>query len=70
LTVSDPLQASLTQTFKVHVTNTAPKLVKPLPNRSLAYGKSISMPLAEYFIDDEEHTMTMTATYELNDGSE
>jgi hypothetical protein len=66
LTVSDLLLASLTQTFKVIVTNTAPKIASTLPNPSIVHGKSISMPLDEYFIDDEGDTMTMTATYSLN----
>ena len=69
LTVSDVLLASMTQTFKVIVTNTAPKISSTLPNPSIDHGKSISMPLDEYFIDDEGDTMTMTATYSLNSGS-
>jgi hypothetical protein len=70
LTVSDPLSASVTQTFKVIVTNSAPKVASPpLYSFSLVHGKSISMPLAGCFIDDEGDTMTMTAaTYSLNGG--
>jgi PKD repeat protein len=70
LTVSDPLSASVTQTFKVAVTNTAPRVLSPpLPSYSLVHGKSISMPLAGCFKDDEGDTMTMTATYSLNGGA-
>jgi hypothetical protein len=68
LTVSDVLLATLTQTFKVTVTNAAPKITSSLPNPSIVHGKSISMPLAGYFIDDDGDTMTMTATYSLNGG--
>jgi hypothetical protein len=69
LTISDLLLASMTQTFKVTVTNAAPKIVSPLPNPSIGHGKSIKMPLDEYFIDDEGDKMTMTATYSLNGAS-
>jgi hypothetical protein len=69
LTVSDLLLASISQTFKVTVTNTAPRIDSALPNPSILHGKSISMPLAGYFIDDEGDTMTMTATYSLNGAS-
>jgi large repetitive protein len=70
LTVSDPLSASVTQTFKVTVTNAAPRVASPpLYSFSLVHGKSISMPLAGFFIDDEGDTMTMTATYSLNGGA-
>jgi hypothetical protein len=34
----------------------------------MIHGKTLSMPLAEYFIDDDGDTMTMTATYSLNGG--
>jgi hypothetical protein len=69
LTVSDLLLSSFTQTFKVTVTNTAPKIATPLPKHSILHGNSISMPLAGYFIDDESDTMMMTATYSLNGAS-
>jgi PKD repeat protein len=69
LTVSDPLPASLTQTFKVTVTNAAPKVASSPLSHSLVHGTTLSMPLAEYFIDDDGDTMTMTATYTLNGGS-
>jgi hypothetical protein len=58
----------LTQTFIVTVTNTAPKIASQPPSFSMVHGKSISMPLAEYFIDDDGDTMTMTATYSLIGG--
>ena len=51
------------------MTNTAPKIASTLPNPSIVHGKSISMPLDGYFIDDEGDTMTMTATYSVNGGS-
>lgn len=64
LTVSDPLQASVTQTFNVIVTNAAPRVDNPpLPNHSVVHGKSISMPLTGRFIDDDGDAITMTATY-------
>ena len=66
LTVSDPLPASVTRTFTVTVTNAAPKVASPPPSHSMIHGKTLSMPLAEYFIDDDGDTMTMTATYSLN----
>jgi hypothetical protein len=67
LTVSDLLPASVTQKFTVTVTNAAPRVVSPpLPNLSVVHGKSISIPLAGSFIDDDGDTITMTATYSLN----
>jgi hypothetical protein len=46
LIVSDPLQSSVTQTFKVIVTNAAPRVDNPpLPSHSVVHGKSILMPL-------------------------
>jgi large repetitive protein len=69
LTISDLLPTSVTQTFKVTVTNAAPSVASPpLYSHSLVHGKSISMPLAGCFIDDDGDTMTMTATYSLNGG--
>ena len=53
LIVSDPLPASVTQSFTVTVTNAAPKILSTPPSLSLVHGKSISMPLSAYFIDDE-----------------
>jgi PKD repeat protein len=69
LTVSDLLLASFTQIFKVTVTNASPRITSSLPNPSIIHGKSISMPLAGYFFDDDRDTMTMTATYSLNGAS-
>jgi hypothetical protein len=59
----------LTEKFIVNVTNSAPRISNPLPSHSIVHGKSISMPLAGYFIDDDGDTLTMTATYSLNGGS-
>jgi hypothetical protein len=59
----------LTETFIVNVTNSAPRISNPLPSHSIVHGKSISMPLAGYFIDDDGDTMTMTASYSLNGAS-
>jgi hypothetical protein len=53
LTISDPLPASVTQTFKVNVTNFAPRIVNATPSQELVHGKSISMNLTDYFIDDD-----------------
>ena len=39
ITVSDPLPASVTQIFKVDVTNTAPRLISAPPNLSLIHGE-------------------------------
>ena len=57
LTVSDPQPASLTQIFTVTVTNDAPRIISPPPSISMVHGKSISMFLAGYFIDDDGETM-------------
>ena len=59
----------MTETFIVNVTNSAPRISNPLPSYSIVHGKSISMPLAGYFIDDDGDTLTMTATYSLNGAS-
>jgi hypothetical protein len=69
LTVSDPLPASVTQTFTVTVTNAAPRLLSTPPSPSIVHGNTISMPLSAYFVDDDADTLTMTATYSLNGGA-
>jgi hypothetical protein len=69
LTVSDPLPASVTQTFTVTVTNAAPRLLSALPSPSIVHGNTISMPLSAYFVDDDADPLTMTATYSLNGGA-
>jgi hypothetical protein len=68
LTVSDPLPASVTQTFTVTVTNAAPRLISAPPSPFIVHGNYISMPLSAYFIDDDADPITMTATYSLNGG--
>jgi hypothetical protein len=69
LTVSDPLPASVTQTFTVTVTNNAPRLISAPPSPSIVHGNYISMPLSACFIDDDGDPITMTATYSLNGGA-
>jgi hypothetical protein len=69
LTVSDPQPASVTQSFTVNVTNDAPRIISPPPSISMVHGKSISIPLDEYFIDNDGDTLSMTATYSLNGAS-
>jgi len=69
LTISDPLPASVTQTFKVNVTNSAPILVNNTPSHSIVHGKSISINLTDYFKDEDNDTLTMTATYSKNGGA-
>jgi hypothetical protein len=69
LTVSDPLPASVTQTFTVTVTNAAPRLLSAPPSPSIVHGNTISMPLSAYFVDDDADPLTMTATYSLNGGA-
>jgi hypothetical protein len=69
LIVSDPLPASVTQSFTVTVTNAAPKILITPPSLFLVHGKSISMPLSDFFIDDEQDPITMLATYQLNGGA-
>jgi hypothetical protein len=69
ITVSDPLPASVTQIFKVDVTNTAPRLISAPPNLSLIHGKTIYMPLSAYFTDDDADAITMSASYSLNGGA-
>ena len=69
LTVSDPLPASVMQTFTVTVINAAPRLLSAPPSPSIVHGNTISMPLSAYFIDDDADPLTMTATYSLNGGA-
>jgi hypothetical protein len=69
LIVSDPLPASVTQSFTVTVTNAAPRLVNNPPSLSVVHGKTKSMPLSAYFIDDDLDPITMVATYQLNGGA-
>ena len=58
----------MTQTFTVTVTNAAPRVSSPLHSQSIVHGSTLSMPLAEYFVDDDGDAITMTATYSLNSG--
>jgi hypothetical protein len=69
LTVSDPLPASVTQTFTITVTNTAPRLLSAPPSPSMGHRNSISMPLSAYFIDDDSDPISLTANYSLNGGN-
>jgi hypothetical protein len=53
--VSDAEPKTLTSTFTLDVTNTAPRLVSetPPPDLSMTHGKSLSMLLSSYFADDD-----------------
>jgi hypothetical protein len=69
LDVSDLLPSSVTQTFTVTVTNATPRVTSTPLLSQIVHGKSISIPLAGCFIDDDGDIMTMTATYSLNGGA-
>jgi hypothetical protein len=69
ITVSDDFPSSITTSFTVNVTNAAPRVTSPAPSHSMVHGDYKSMPLAEYFVDDDGDLLTMTATYSLNGGS-
>jgi hypothetical protein len=68
LNVSDSAKY-ITSSFELTVNNTTPKLKNdPPPSPSFVHGGYISMPLSEYFVDDDGDQMTMTATYTKNAG--
>ena len=69
MTVSDEFPSSMTSSFTLSVTNVAPKVVTVPDAVSLVHGKSLTIPLASNFADDDGDGMTMKATYKLNGGS-
>ena len=68
LNVSDSAKY-ITSSFELTVNNTTPKLKNdPPPSPLFVHGGNISMPLSEYFVDDDGDQMTMTAKYTKNAG--
>jgi hypothetical protein len=52
------------------ITNAAPRLVSTSPpNFSVKFGKSLPIPLAGYFVDDDGDLLTIQATFSLSGGS-
>jgi hypothetical protein len=68
LKISDPEPKTLSSTFTLDVTNTAPRLVSgiPPPDLSLTHGNSLSMPLSSYFEDDDLDELSLVASYSFN----
>ena len=69
MTVSDDFPSSFVTSFKLSITNSAPKVAIVPAAVSLVHGKSKSIPLASNFVDDDGDLLTMTATYSLNGGA-
>jgi hypothetical protein len=69
MTVSDDFPSSMTSSFTLSITNIAPKIVIVPRNASLMHGKSLSIPLASNFADDDGDAITMIATYTLSGGA-
>ena len=63
LNVSDDFPSCVTSSFKLTVTNAAPKVVTALEDVSLVHGRNLSIPLASNFTDDDGDPLKMTATY-------
>ena len=69
ITVSDGFPSSFVTSFKLSITNSAPRVAIVPTAVSLVHGKSKSIPLASNFVDDDGDLLTMTATYSLNGGA-
>jgi hypothetical protein len=63
VTISDDFPLIVTSSFKLSVTNAAPKVLIVPNDVSLKHGLSLNIPLASNFIDDDGDTITMTASY-------
>jgi hypothetical protein len=68
--VSDNFTSSCASTFTLSITNAAPRVAAVPGDVSVPFGKSLSVPLSSYFIDDEGDQMTLTAKYSFNGGAE
>jgi hypothetical protein len=69
MVVSDDYPMSVTTSFTMSVTNVAPKVVTVPGDVSLVHGKSITIPLASNFADDDGDALTMTCTYTKSGGA-
>jgi large repetitive protein len=67
--VSDGFPKSVTTSFTLSITNAAPKVVTVPGDVSLVHGKSVTIPLASNFIDDDGDAITMTCTYTKSGGA-
>ena len=67
--VSDNFTSSLTSTFTLRITNAVPRVATVPPAVSVVHGKTLSIPLASNFVDDDGDPITLTATYSLNGGA-
>jgi hypothetical protein len=63
MTVSDDFPSNMTANFTLKVINSAPKVVTASGAISLVHGRSLSIPLASNFTDDDGDAITMTATF-------
>jgi hypothetical protein len=63
MTVSDDFPKSVTTSFTLNVTNSAPKVVFLNADVSLVHKSSLNIPLASNFTDDDGDATTMTASY-------
>jgi hypothetical protein len=63
MTVSDDFPKSVTTSFTLNVTNSAPKVVFLNADVSLVHKSSLNIPLAKNFTDDDGDAITMTANY-------
>jgi len=67
--VSDNFTSSFTSTFTLRIKNAVPRVATVLAAVSVVHGKSLSIPLASNFVDDDGDPITLTATYSLNGGA-
>ena len=68
MTVTDPYGLTATSSFTVSITNTAPAWTT-IPNYSILYKTSLSIPLAGYISDLEGGPFTISGTYLISGGS-
>ena len=67
--VSDNFTSSFISNFTLSITNTVPRVATVPEAVSFVHGKSLSIPLASNFVDDDGDLITLTATYSLNGGA-
>jgi hypothetical protein len=63
MTISDDFPSNMTTSFTVNVINASPKVVTAPGAIFLVHGRSLSIPLASNFADDDGDSLTMKATF-------
>ncbi len=68
LQFSDDEPKSVSTTFTLEITNSAPILISTIPKEVVRHNSSKIIDLTSYFRDDENDPMTLSGTYLKNGG--